>query len=384
MARRVIVTCIVLLGGCGGRPVAPTNGSTEPATGRTIALRGQLPAVDGAADALFPLKVLVALDSSQTMHVNDPGNRRATAVLQLARALPAAELALMRFTSDREVLTRRADGQPGFTRSRAAISAALSTLEPAGAGADFEGLLRAARELIDSDRALERARDPHAARRTSYRIIVVTDSSPYPQIASPSDWQGIPDAMVHAMLGSLTPAQRPAYNTLSRISAAARALGDQAGVPISVVTLAASAPAWQAQATDETAQRISSASGGRFAHAARGEAIDLQSVQVAAPTAPYLVDAVTLTRVGMAGHDVVSVDGARELAVTDVALPASGRAVLVLDAVFTPRGFSSEGAVTRRACVELDAASAPDVVTLPTSAWQPTATHDPQRDCYRP
>ncbi|MCC6809081.1 MAG: VWA domain-containing protein [Deltaproteobacteria bacterium] len=130
-----------------------------------------------AADALFPVKVLFVVDTSNSMIATDPQALRATAVsnaMQRFAGNPAVQFGVIAFDARIDQPT------PSFTNSPN-IGAVSTRLSVADRLTDYQGALGAAYSFLSQDMqnssAAERA-------RTKYVVIFFTDGIPDPQCSA--------------------------------------------------------------------------------------------------------------------------------------------------------------------------------------------------------
>jgi hypothetical protein len=177
-------------------PVAPAN------TPSTVTLDTQF-CTSNPSDYVTPVKILFALDYSQSMIVSDPNFSRATAVAQVMQQLgqsPALSYAILEFRGDVNVLTKEAtpDGGiiDGFESSTLLDPTTVETELGVGLPApatedqettDFVAALVSAQALIQAD-ILQGQAQPDVLARTKYVVVFLTDGIPtknYPPNCQP-------------------------------------------------------------------------------------------------------------------------------------------------------------------------------------------------------
>lgn len=176
-----------------------------PAT--TVNLSGAF-CTDDPAKLLAPVKIVFALDYSQSMAVSDPTTSRAQAVLDVISRLGQSEalsIAVLLFRGDVNVITKvtQPDGTllDGFTPSTQLDLTALSVALHVGLPApetvdqqttDFIGALSRVRGLIEDD-ILTTQTNPDLLARSRYLVIFLSDGIPtknYPPGCQPGGLGG--------------------------------------------------------------------------------------------------------------------------------------------------------------------------------------------------
>ena len=155
-----------------------------------------------------PVKLLFALDYSQSMVVSDPSTSRSQAVIDVISRLGQSEalsVAVLLFRGDVNIITKvtEPDGtlRDGFTPSTQLDLTALSVALHIGLPApetvdqqttDFIGALSRARGLIEDD-VLRNQKDPDLLARSRYLVIFLSDGIPsknYPSGCQPGGTGG--------------------------------------------------------------------------------------------------------------------------------------------------------------------------------------------------
>ncbi len=159
---------------------------------RSFELRGSF-CTPGANDVRRPIKILLAMDASQSMRATDPDGSRAKALVQLLAALPAdpeIEIAVMLFAGSTSVFLTNMN-QPGFVRLVDLTDAQRTSLVeqllrftnlngPNRDSTDFVKALADIYAALNRDIANSRlnAMGDDAAARARYSIIFLSDGHP--------------------------------------------------------------------------------------------------------------------------------------------------------------------------------------------------------------
>jgi hypothetical protein len=135
-------------------------------------------------DLLFPVKILFAIDTSQSMGVTDPNLTRLDAVLQVIDATlntPGVEIAIEIFGASTAVVTThcddyvtRANCVTGFAPPDQALAAAGQVAQQGGT-TDFTLAMQTVVGTLASDMALS---DPKALQQSRYVVIFLSDGIP--------------------------------------------------------------------------------------------------------------------------------------------------------------------------------------------------------------
>jgi von Willebrand factor type A domain/Bacterial TSP3 repeat len=221
---------LLLASACSHRPVAASD-SGAPAdvlARQTSHLRVRGTFCPGAepGELRLPTKLLFLVDTSNSMAISDPldtttgktGRHRAIElVIDRFKNNPEVSHAIISFNHVKQVLTKDAAGQGGFTRDPAALKAALKQLDQASGMTDFEGAWSSAYMLLSKEMSRARDRDPWALQHSNYIVFFLADGAPQPQIQSAADWASIPDKIQKEMLGAVPAGSLPQYNVPTRI-----------------------------------------------------------------------------------------------------------------------------------------------------------------------
>lgn len=160
---------------------------------RTMAFEGRFCTL-GANDVVHPLKILIAIDASQSMQVSDPNGTRATAVVQLIQSLPQDPeiyIGVMLFAGSTTVWLTKT-GTAGFDQLLALTPNDLTRLvqiilnytnpNPNRDSTDFVKALADIYATINSDIASVAASAPDAGNTQGrYSVIFLSDGHPSPE-----------------------------------------------------------------------------------------------------------------------------------------------------------------------------------------------------------
>jgi hypothetical protein len=128
-------------------------------------------------DGIFPVKVLVAMDTSGSLDFVDPDNRRLDALQEALTALaaqPATSVAVIGFGAGIEAVPAQAVGTPAF----GTVTAAPAFLELSATQTDHEGALLAIAAHLRKD--FEATTDAGLRARTRVVVVMVTDGTSSP------------------------------------------------------------------------------------------------------------------------------------------------------------------------------------------------------------
>ena len=131
-------------------------------------------------DELFPVKILLVIDTSNSMAITDPTNQRTRAVVDLVdryRGNPAVRFAVLAFDSRSDVLTRDEEDRPGFT-ANPDMAALTNRLDAPDLATDYQGALATAYKLLFND--MNRS-SPEERARSKYVVVFFSDGNPDPQ-----------------------------------------------------------------------------------------------------------------------------------------------------------------------------------------------------------
>ena len=128
----------------------------------------------------FPVKIVFAVDTSQSMNRTDPAGRRLVAVQEVVDAFlpdPGVSFAIIQFSGQTTVLTQGPDGEDGFTRDREEIESAIVRLGVAGQPTDYEGALANINRVLTRD--MTNTND-EVLSRSRYVVVFLSDGLPNP------------------------------------------------------------------------------------------------------------------------------------------------------------------------------------------------------------
>lgn len=215
-----------LVFGCNDAPIRPIN--------RTVSLTGKYCTNDSTTFGV-PIRILLIVDTSKSMELNDPAGARGRAAGELVSHFMDSgkdvSFAFMEFNTAARELT------PGFTKDRAALDAAVAGLNNIEGFTNYLGALGLARTVINADisrtaeeiRAMEQRGEDTRYARPWYFVVFLSDGIPKMQggtiqstdsilfevdqmMAVPSDVTGI--TLHTAFLGAQDDAQRPEAEVL--------------------------------------------------------------------------------------------------------------------------------------------------------------------------
>jgi hypothetical protein len=138
-------------------------------------------------DAVFPVKVLFVVDTSDSMSVTDRSHKRSdavTAVLQRYQANPAVLFGVISFNS-------QINATPGFANPPDLTNIDLTEADRL---TDYQGALGAAYRMISQDIATS---SPAEIARSKYIIIFFSDGTPDPQCSASPTPCGTGDCLAH-------------------------------------------------------------------------------------------------------------------------------------------------------------------------------------------
>lgn len=162
---------------------------------RAVAFDGRFCTV-GTNEVVRPIKIVVAMDASQSMTVSDPDGTRAQALIDLIEALPTdpeVYIAVMLFAgSTTAFLTQNANNQDGFAQvasltdqqklnlTRTLLNFRNPSNEPNRDSTDFVKPLADIYSLINSDIAASRLQPggAQALAQARYNVIFLSDGKP--------------------------------------------------------------------------------------------------------------------------------------------------------------------------------------------------------------
>ncbi len=128
----------------------------------------------------FPVKIVFAVDTSQSMDRTDPTGQRLLAVQEVVDTFiqdPGVEFSVIQFSGAANILTQDANGQDGFTRDIQQLNSAIVQLGQAAQPTDYEGALRSISRVLTADMMTS---EEETLARSKYVVIFLSDGLPNP------------------------------------------------------------------------------------------------------------------------------------------------------------------------------------------------------------
>lgn len=169
--RHSLLLSLLLCCACTESPLQPADPDPGDQVDNLLTIRGEYCA-EPDAEVTFPVKVLIAIDQSNSLQCTDNRNRRFDALNSMIddlRRSPSTEVGFLGFAN----WVRQ---QP-FTRDRAAYAPFLDPASGLGPATDYQGTLATVLRMLEQD-ILDT--DPSERARTRYVVVMVTDGSPMP------------------------------------------------------------------------------------------------------------------------------------------------------------------------------------------------------------
>lgn len=169
--RPLLLPWLLLLCACTDTPLQPADPDPIDQVDNFLTVRGEYCA-EPDAEVTFPVKVLIAIDQSNSLQCTDNRNRRfdaLNAMIDDLRRSPSTEIGFLGFAN----WVRQ---QP-FTRDRAAYAPFLDPASGLGPATDYQGTLATILRMVEDD---IRDTDPSERARTRYVVVLVSDGSPMP------------------------------------------------------------------------------------------------------------------------------------------------------------------------------------------------------------
>jgi len=195
LAAVLVVGAVVFVAACTDAYLYDERRDEVLPVDRAVSFEGRFCTV-GTNEVVRPIKLVVAMDASQSMTVSDPDGTRAQALVDLIEALPTDPevfVAVVLFAgSTTAFLTQNANGQDGFAQVAALTDAQKLNLtrtllnfrnpsnEPNRDSTDFVKPLADIYSLINSDIAASRLAPGGAAAlaQARYNVIFLSDGKP--------------------------------------------------------------------------------------------------------------------------------------------------------------------------------------------------------------
>jgi hypothetical protein len=192
-----LLTALVVVVACTDSYLYDPRRDTQVPVDRAMAFEGRFCTV-GANEVVRPIKIVVAMDASQSMRVSDPDGTRATALVELIDNLPRdpeVYIAVVLFAGSTTAFLTQAPGNPpqdGFVQvasmdeaARRALTERLLTFRnpdnsPNRDSTDFVKPLSDIYSLINTDIARSRLEPggPQALAQARYSVIFLSDGKP--------------------------------------------------------------------------------------------------------------------------------------------------------------------------------------------------------------
>ncbi|MEQ9498960.1 MAG: VWA domain-containing protein [Deltaproteobacteria bacterium] len=177
--RRVLAVSLFFAVSCTDRGLYRAPGLGDGAIDNKLAVEGSFCTEDPTTVA-FPVKILFAVDTSQSMARTDPLGQRVLAVQEVVDAYiadPGVEFAIVQFNGASNILTQNAMGMDGFTRDVADLQAAIVQLGIASQPTDYDGAVQLVSRVLADDMMITPEED---LARSKYVIIFLSDGLPNP------------------------------------------------------------------------------------------------------------------------------------------------------------------------------------------------------------
>jgi len=195
LAVALVVGTLAIIAACSDAYLYDERRDEQVPVDRAVAFEGSFCTV-GTNEVVRPIKIVVALDASQSMNVTDPDGTRATALIELLDNLPTdpeVYIAIVLFAgSTTAFLTQDANGQDGFAQVASITDAQKQNLTrtllnfrnpdnaPNRDSTDFVKPLSDIYSLINADIARSRAAPggAQALAQARYNLIFLSDGHP--------------------------------------------------------------------------------------------------------------------------------------------------------------------------------------------------------------
>lgn len=170
---------VAVAGGCTDRSLFLAPGLGDGPIDNKLAIESSF-CTEDPTTLDFPVKILFAVDTSQSMNRTDPTGRRLVAVQEVVDAYiadPGVSFGIIQFSGNTNVLTQSAPGVDGFTRDPMELEQAIVRLGIAEQPTDYEGALQNVARVLAGDMMVAPEED---LARSRYIVIFVSDGLPAP------------------------------------------------------------------------------------------------------------------------------------------------------------------------------------------------------------
>lgn len=167
------------LSGCTDRSLFAAPGLGEGPIDNKVAIQSTF-CTEDPTTLDFPVKILFAVDTSQSMNRTDPTGQRLLAVQEVVDTYildPGVEFAVIQFSGFTNVLTQRSPGVDGFTRDRDNIDQAIVRLGVAEQPTNYESAIQNIARVLADDMMITPEED---LARAKYVVIFMSDGLPAP------------------------------------------------------------------------------------------------------------------------------------------------------------------------------------------------------------
>lgn len=181
---RIAATALLCAGalasvGCTDRSLFAAPGLGEGPIDNKLAIQSSF-CTEDPTTLSFPVKILFAVDTSQSMNRTDPTGQRLIAVQEVVDTYildPGVEFAIIQFSGSTNVLTQRSPGVDGFTRDRANIDQAIVRLGVAEQPTNYESAIQNIARVLANDMMVTPEEE---LTRAKYVVIFMSDGLPAP------------------------------------------------------------------------------------------------------------------------------------------------------------------------------------------------------------
>jgi hypothetical protein len=184
MKLRRVALAAVLVAGCSEAGIQPIDDQPNNLVDDLLQVQGTVCTSD-PTEAVFPVKILLIVDTSGSMQFTDPSSatnnpgRQAAArkLVDRFKNNPAVSFAIVQFNGKVSVNGSSSSSAGGFTNNPAVLNTALGNLAQAEITTDYIGALSAAYEVLQRDMF---EASPAERVRTKYVVIFFSDGGPNP------------------------------------------------------------------------------------------------------------------------------------------------------------------------------------------------------------